>query len=167
MTATGAGARHRSRSVGRVLALVIVLVVTNLVTALLLLLRLRRGPVSGDEAEVFEAPRPPGMRDRDRRLLTIEVLNPLELATARGGRIAGLAGSIAPGLTRRIVYDQVFKILRRELDRMGVHADVRLHTLRPVPRSRPTPRPDDRVVDALVVDEVAPLDLGPDYRGEE
>jgi hypothetical protein len=144
-----------------VLALVIVLVVTNLVTALVLVLRLRRMPAGADEAEVFEAPRPPGVRERDRRLITIEVLNPLELATARGGRIAGLAGSIAPGLTRRVVYDQVFKTLRRELDTMAVHADVRLHTLRPVPRTRPAPRPDDRVVDALLVDEVAPLDLGP------
>jgi len=144
-----------------VLALVIVLVVTNLVTALVLVLRLRRMPAGGDEAEVFEAPRPPGVRERDRRLITIEVLNPLELATARGGRIAGLAGSIAPGLTRRVVYDQVFKTLRRELDKMAVHADVRLHTLRPVPRSSPTRRPDDRVIDALLVDEVAPLDLGP------
>jgi len=153
------------------LALVIVLVGTNLVTALVLVLRQRRAAVGSDEVEVFEAPRPPAVRERDRRLITIEVLNPLELATARGARIAGLAGSIAPGLTRRVVYDQVFKTLRKELDKMAVHADVRLHTLRALPRpDAPAPgaprtagRPDDRVVDAVVVDEVAPLDLGSDY----
>lgn len=145
------------------LALVIILVVTNLVTAVVLVRRLRRAPAGGDVAEVFEAPRPPGVREHHRRLITVEVLNPLELATARGGRIAGLAGSIAPGLTKRVVYDQVFKTLRRELDKMAVHADVRLHTLRPVPRTKPAARPDDRVVDAVIVDEVAPLDLGPDY----
>lgn len=146
------------------LALVIVLVVTNLVTALVLVRRLRRVPASTAEAEVFEAPRPPGTNDRNRRLITVEVLNPLELATARAGRIAGLAGSLAPALTKRLVYDQVFKTLRTELDRMAVHADVRLHTLRPVPRTRPrqsaATRDDERVVDAVVVDEVAPLDLG-------
>lgn len=143
--------------------LVIVLVVMNLATALVLVRLRRRPPVGKDEAEVLEAPRPPGVRDRERRLITIEVLNPLELATARGGRFAGLAGSIVPGLTRRVVYDQVFKTLRKELDRMAVHADVRLHTLRPAPRTSPQRRPDDRVVDATVVDEVTPLDLRPDY----
>jgi hypothetical protein len=111
---------------------------------------------------MFEAPRPPGVAERGRRLITIEVLNPLELASTRAGRLAGLAGTLAPGLTRKLVYDQVYKTLRRELNRMGVHADVRVHSLRSVPRPKPAARPDDRVVDAVVVDEVAPLDLDPD-----
>jgi hypothetical protein len=145
-----------------VLALVIVLLVTNLVTAAALVLRVRSRPSPDDAVEVFEAPRPPGVSDRGRRLITIEVLNPLELASNRAGRLAGLAGTLAPGLTRKLVYDQVHKTLRRELDRMAVHADVRLHTLRSVPRPTPPARPDDRVVDAVVVDEVAPLDLDPD-----
>ena len=154
------------------LALVIVLLVTNVVTALVLYRRLRPGPPDGDAVEVFEAPRPPGVSERNRRLITIEVLNPLELATARGGRIAGLAGTLAPGLTRRLVYDRVFRTLRTELDGMAVHADVRLHTLRAIARpqqSAPaTPQhaartDDERVVDAIVVDEVAPLDLGPGH----
>ena len=110
---------------------------------------------------MFEAPRPPGVSERGRRLITIEILNPIELASARGGRIAGLAGSLVPGVTRRIVYDQTFKTLRRELDRMAVHADVRLHTLRSVPRPRTRPAERTPAVDAVVVDEVAPLDLGP------
>jgi hypothetical protein len=149
-----------------VLALVIVLLVTNLVTAAALIVRhVRSRPSADDSVEVFEAPRPPGVGERGRRLITIEVLNPLELASTRAGRLAGLAGTLAPGLTRKLVYDQVYKTLQRELDRMAVHADVRLHTLRSVPlpqRVRPPARPDDRVVDAVVVDEVAPLDLDPD-----
>ena len=144
-------------------ALVIVLLVTNLATAALLVRRSRPASSSDDTVELFEAPRPPGVTERGRRLITIEVLNPLELASTRAGRLAGLAGTLAPGLTRRLVYDQVHKTLRHELDRMAVHADVRMHLLRSVPRpTHPAARPDDRVVDAVVVDEVAPLDLDPD-----
>jgi hypothetical protein len=146
-----------------VLVLVLVLLVTNLATLAVLVLRTwRPAHVPADVAEVFEAPRPPGVTSRERQLITIEVLDPLELASSRGGRIAGLAGSLAPNLTRRIVYQQVVKTLRSELDRMAVHADVRLHTLRAVPRSStPVTTPDPTVVDATVVDEVAPLDLDP------
>lgn len=140
--------------------LVLVLVVTNVVTLALLMRARRPAPVPDDAVEVFEAPRPSSVSDRQRRLITIEVLNPLELASSRGGRIAGLAGSIVPGLTRRIVYDKVFSTLREELERMAVHADVRLHTLRAVPRtSAAASAQDSGVVDATVVDEVAPLDL--------
>ena len=54
---------------------------------------------------------------------------------------------------------------------MAVHADVRLHTLRAIARPQPsapvtphhsTRTDDERVVDAVIVDEVAPLDLGPE-----
>jgi hypothetical protein len=141
-----------------VIVLVLVLLVTNLATAVLLVRRRRPEPVPDEAAEVFEAPRPAGISGRDRRLITIEVLNPLELANHRAGRLGGIAGSLVPGLTRRLVHDQVFKTLRVELDRMSVHADVRLHTLRPVPRAD-RPRGERSVVDAVVVDEVAPLDL--------
>jgi hypothetical protein len=101
---------------------------------------------------------------RDRRLITVEILNPIELATARGGRVAGLAGTLAPGLTRRIVYDQTLRILRRELTGKDVLADVRVHTLRTVAKQavpkQPEPAPHrSDVVDATVVDQVAPLDL--------
>ena len=145
--------------------LVLVLLVTNLGTVALLL-RARRPPARSDDVvEVFEAPRPPAVTERNRRLITIEVLNPLGLATSRAGRIAGLAGSLAPNLTRRIVYGQVFKTLRAELDRMAVRADVRLHTLRAASRAagpqEVSSTREGTVVDAVVVDEVAPLDLDP------
>lgn len=136
-----------------------ILLVTNTVTAAMLARRRRTLPGPDDGVEVFEAPRPPGIAERNRRLITIEILNPLELATSRAGRIAGLAGTLAPGLTRRLVYDQTYKTLQRELDKMAVHADVRLHTLRPIPRPATA---DPSMIDAAVVDEVAPLDLGRD-----
>jgi hypothetical protein len=67
-----------------------------------------------------------------RRIITVEVLNPIELAGSRG-RIAGIAGSLAPGITRRVVYDQVLARLRRQLADENVAADVRLHIMRPGP----------------------------------
>ena len=140
------------------IALVLILLVTNLVTAVLLRRRRRREPEPDDTTEVFPAPRPAGATGRDRRLITIEVLNPFELASNRAGRLGGVAGSLAPGLTRRLVEDQVVKTLRVELDRMSVHADVRLHAVRRVSRTERS-RGRRSVIDAAVVDEAAPLDL--------
>jgi hypothetical protein len=143
-----------------VAVLVIVLVLTNLATLVALYLQRRRSlDEAAEGSEVFEAPRPPGVNGRNRRLITVEILNPIELATTRGGRVAGLAGTLAPGLTRRIVYDQTLKTLRRELDGKAVHADVRLHTLRPAPPQPSAPSADQSAIEAVVVDEVAPLDL--------
>ncbi|MGH8861194.1 MAG: hypothetical protein ACRDVG_08170 [Jatrophihabitantaceae bacterium] len=141
--------------------LVVVLLVTNVATVIALYLRTRRrgDPVDLNTIEVFEAPRPAGAAVRNRRLLTIEILNALEVAGSQGGRLAGLAGSLAPGLTRRVVYERTLKTLRSELGRMGVDADVRAHTLRAVPRPQPADAASRPVIDAVVVDEVAPLDL--------
>jgi hypothetical protein len=142
-----------------VLVLVVVLAATNLVTLAALVRTARNRRVRGDTAEMFEAPRPAGVQAHDRRLITVELLNPIELATARGGRMATLAGTVAPGLTRRVVYEQTLRILRNELRDKDVVADVRVHTLRTVPKEA-VPRRRSGVVDATVVDQVAPLDLG-------
>jgi hypothetical protein len=142
-----------------VLVLVVVLAATNVITLAVLLWNARSARVSGEVAEVFEAPRPAGVHGNDRRLITVELLNPIELATARGGRMATLAGTVAPGWTRRLVYEQTLRILRRELQDKDVLADVRVHSLRTVPRTD-VPRRGAGVVDATVVDQVAPLDLG-------
>jgi hypothetical protein len=153
-----------------VAVLVIVLLVTNLVSlAVLAALWWRGRAEAADGSAVFAAPRPPGVTGRNRRLITIEILNPMELATTRGGRMAGLAGTFAPGLMRRIVYDQTLKTLRRELEDKAVHADVRLHSLRPAaPPAAPLRQSgsmsrstvdDPSTLEAVVVDEVAPLDL--------
>lgn len=81
-------------------------------------------------AALDRTPSPPSS-GTTRRLISIEILNAVELASTRG-KLAGLAGSLAPGLTRRIVYDQTLKILREQLVDQQVRADVRLHVLRPL-----------------------------------
>jgi hypothetical protein len=58
--------------------------------------------------------------------ITIEILNPLEVASSRM-KLAGVAGSVAPTLISKIVYEQSVKVLRRQLDTQGVHAEVKLH----------------------------------------
>ncbi|HEV7206842.1 MAG TPA: hypothetical protein VGN18_19715 [Jatrophihabitans sp.] len=150
------------------LVLVIVLVVTNLVTlGALGYLHLRpddeRGPDAAAAAALDRTP-PPAVAGGTRRLISVEILNPIELAGTRG-RIVGIAGSLAPGLTRRIVYDQTLKILRRQLVEQQVVADVRLHTLRlvpstppPSPARPPAPLPEstpfvDEIVDLTPLDE--------------
>ncbi|MEO9138649.1 MAG: hypothetical protein ABI345_06230 [Jatrophihabitans sp.] len=128
------------------LALLIVLIVTNVVTlGLLVWLYLQPidlpHPDPAAASALDRSPRPAGLTGSGtRRMISVEILNPIELAGTRG-RLAGIAGSLVPGLTRRIVYDQTLKILRRQLVEEHVIADVRLHTLRPIPGSKPDPRP--------------------------
>lgn len=108
------------------LILVVLLVLTNVVTAGVLvrvLLRPRDVPAP-DPVAAAALTRATGAR----RLISIEILNPLELAAARGW-LGGVAGSIAPGLTRRIVHDQTIRIVRQQLAEQQVVADVRLHAL--------------------------------------
>lgn len=163
----------------------VVLVLTNVATLSVLWWRHRRDEHATPELdEVFSAPRPAGVTGRSRRLITVEVLNPIELVSTRG-RVAGLAGSLAPGIARRVVYDQILKTLRRELADKHVVADVRLHQLRPTtpaaaaaaaviqpgPASPATTTEypaDDRprvspstpaVTEPATLDEVTPIDL--------
>jgi hypothetical protein len=125
-----------------VVVLVIVLVVTNLVTLGVLawfLLRPQDHPAPDEKlARALSAAAGPSSSSAgNRRLITIEILNPIELAGTRG-RLVGIAGSLAPGITRRLVYDQALKLVRRQLAAERVVADVRLHSFRPeVPVARP------------------------------
>jgi hypothetical protein len=136
-----------------VLVLVIVLAVTNVVTAALLVRHLLR-PVDHpkpDEALArslngTRSPVPPGAT---RRVITIEILNPIELAGNRG-RLAGIVGSFAPGITRRLVYDEALKLVRRQLADHRVVADVRLH----IARGEEAPSPP--VADPVTIVEPAP-----------
>ena len=61
-----------------------------------------------------------------KRVLVVEILNPLELATARH-KLAGVAGSFAPETVRSIVYDQAARITREQLGHHQVEADVQVH----------------------------------------
>jgi hypothetical protein len=150
------------------IVLVILLAVTNLGAVGLLLRRRLPSPVADEPGETglraaLDATAPAvAAPEGTRRLISIEILNPVELAGTRG-RVLGVAGSLAPGLTRRIVYDQVAKILRSQLGARQVVADVRVHTLRPVRAGQPVatvPRPPGPVPAAEpggYVDEMEPV----------
>ncbi|HEY0975037.1 MAG TPA: hypothetical protein VGE57_11130 [Solimonas sp.] len=64
----------------------------------------------------------------DKALLSVEILNPQQLASQES-RFADALGSVTPGLLRRIVYQRTAEILRGELAAKGVQAEVRLHGL--------------------------------------
>jgi hypothetical protein len=120
-----------------VVVLVIVLAVTNLATAGALVWLALRPSVEQPPDPVLAAalaalPRPAASSSAARRLITIEILNPIELAGARG-RWAGIAGSLAPGLVRRLVYEQALRTVKRQLAAEQVIADVRLHEFAPRP----------------------------------
>jgi hypothetical protein len=59
-------------------------------------------------------------------LISVEVLNPLELA-ARESRLAKTFGALTPDLVQREVYKQVYERMCKQLQEQGVVADVRLH----------------------------------------
>jgi hypothetical protein len=154
-----------------VIVLVVVLLVTNLVTLGVLawfLLRPADHPApSRTVAETIDAARPRYPEaGGTRRVITIEILNPIELAGSRS-RIVGIAGSLAPGITRRIVYDQALKMVRRHLADEKVVADVRLHSVRiaaapaaapagPAPSAGRTPAADREFPD---FDPASPVEL--------
>lgn len=62
----------------------------------------------------------------DTMVLSIEVLNPLELARANSRIGSSLAG-VAPGLVRKRVYQQVARELGDELGERGVKANIEIH----------------------------------------
>lgn len=64
-----------------------------------------------------------------RRVISIEILNPLELAASHS-RFGGLAGGLAPRALRRIVYEQTVRDMRVQLVEEGVQAEVGLHVAR-------------------------------------
>lgn len=115
------------------LALSIALVATNVATASAAwrFWRRLRAHVTIDpevRAVLTTQPATGGSRGT-RHLISVEILNPIELAGTRG-RMLAVAGSLAPGLTRRLVYHHTLKELRQQLLEQQVIADVRLHVLR-------------------------------------
>ncbi|UDY22346.1 hypothetical protein [Nocardioides sp. Kera G14] len=61
-----------------------------------------------------------------RRLITIEILNPLEVA-AKHSRAAKLLGGVTPAMISRIVYDQASTQILETLEEEGIAAEVRVH----------------------------------------
>ena len=146
------------------LALVIVLVVTNVVTvaALVVAVRGKLAPEEPDAALTETLPPARGVaagETRPRRLISIEIHNPIELAGQRN-RMFGIAGSFVPDLTRRVVYDQTAKVLREQLAERRVVADVRVHAFAAAPGAA---RTEPTTVDVpSVAAELAPLVTRPD-----
>lgn len=66
------------------------------------------------------------VHDADAMVLSVEVLNPLELARANSRIGSSLAG-VAPGLVRKRVYQQVARELGDELAERGVEANIEIH----------------------------------------
>jgi hypothetical protein len=59
-------------------------------------------------------------------LLSIEILNPMQVA-AQQSRFADTFGSLTPALVRRIVYERAVDIVKQEVLKHGLEAEVRLH----------------------------------------
>jgi hypothetical protein len=142
-----------------VLVLVLVLIGTNLLTlGVLAWLHLRPQQHPAPDpllAASLESSRPPVPTNGLRRIITIEILNPIELAGTRG-RLAGIAGSLAPGITRRIVYDQAIRNLRHQLVQERVVADVRLHQVRPATAAEHAGPDHPSVVEVVEAPTAAP-----------
>jgi hypothetical protein len=64
-----------------------------------------------------------------RRLLVIEILNAVELATQRA-KAARILGVVAPEMLRKIVVEQAAKDIVVQLAEEGVHAQVTVHAAR-------------------------------------
>ena len=77
-------------------------------------------------AEAMPAPLDKAFLAGRKRMLTVEILNPLELATLYN-RLAGVAGAVAPNAVRAVVYEQAAKITRDQLAKQSVEADVQVH----------------------------------------
>ncbi|MGN6609154.1 MAG: hypothetical protein ACTHMS_19340 [Jatrophihabitans sp.] len=167
-------------------ALLALLAVTNLITlgvlGWLLLRPSGHGTPEPDavvRSALDGAPAPTGALGV-RRIITIEILNPIQLAGTRG-RMAGIAGSLVPSITKRVVYDQALKQVRRDLTAQHAIADVRLHTIRPTttatvgaqhaaagPRTRAMHEPLEAEQPAaadvpVYFDEIRRLDLDEEY----
>ncbi len=76
-------------------------------------------------ARLGSVPVTPGDSTGKPMLLTIEILNPVELARKESW-FAGAFGSLTPTLLRRIVYARTLTIMQQQLLQFDVKADVQL-----------------------------------------
>ena len=84
-------------------------------------LRARSETLAGGALQVPEDMR--RMAREGAAMLSIRILNPMELA-AQKHWMAGVAGRLTPGIVRRIVSHEAAKIVRQELPKYGVIAEV-------------------------------------------
>ncbi|WP_028080161.1 hypothetical protein [Solimonas soli] len=90
---------------------------------LVLLLRMQRRVRALHARASLAAALPPDGSARP--LITVEILNPFELATQRVA-VAAIGARLAPRVIERIVYQQTSSILRTEIAKHGVEARVRI-----------------------------------------
>lgn len=120
---------------------VVALVVAGLMSAAatVLLVQARALRARADELEARVAalvpgpPLPPDLAatlgSGQRRVLAVEILNPVELAASKVPA-ARLLGAVRPALLTKVVYDQAAKQVVDQLEREGVLADVQVHAAR-------------------------------------
>ncbi|MCW2779758.1 MAG: hypothetical protein JWR35_207 [Marmoricola sp.] len=118
-------------AVAAVVLVVVLLALVGLLLWQLAVLRRRADELAATVAGLIPAaPLAPDLESAfgagPRRLIVVEILNPLELA-ANKVRSARLVGGIAPRLVRKIVNEQAVKIVIEKLAEEGVQADVRIH----------------------------------------
>lgn len=114
--------------------LVLIVLLINLAALALLLLRFAKlrtevRELRARSEQLSAAPPVPAELARMARegaaLLSIRILNPMELA-AQKGWFAGMAGRLTPGIVRRIVSQEAARIVIQELPKYGVVAEVRV-----------------------------------------
>lgn len=120
-----------------VLALVLAAVLAVVCGVLVVLLRgVRRRAEALSETVAALAPGTPLPPDLEaalgagtRRVLVIDVLNPLEIALSRN-RAAGVLAAMAPERLRRIVLDQAAKEMAEQMAAEGLEVEVLVHAAR-------------------------------------
>jgi hypothetical protein len=120
-----------------VLALLVALVLAGACALLLWQLNglKARAAALADQVAALE-PAPPLPADLEaalgagtRRLLVVEILNPLEVALSRN-KVAGVVAAMAPERLRRIVLEQASRELVTEMAAEGLEVEVRVHAAR-------------------------------------
>lgn len=120
-----------------VLALIVALVLAG--ACALLLWQLNglkvRAAVLTEQVQALE-PAPPLPVDLEallgagsRRVLVVEILNPLDVALSRN-KAAGVLAAMAPDSVRRVVLEQASRELVTEMAAEGVEVEVRVHAAR-------------------------------------
>lgn len=64
--------------------------------------------------------------DPGKRIITVELLNPMQLATDKTWLAKPIAG-MSPGLINKIVYQQAREIVEQQLPKFGAIAEVKVH----------------------------------------
>lgn len=72
---------------------------------------------------VADAAAPPNLAGADGLYLTVQILNPIEVACSNS-RLAGPISGISPGLLCRQVYDQMSSELSEQLSDHGIEAEI-------------------------------------------